>query len=615
VFLSQRVRRGLAVSGVLAATLASVLAPSAGYADPAASSGLAGINHIVVIYEENHSFDNLFGLWGDGVNGLAKADHDVKQVGTDGKKLPCLPQNDANLASPPLAVSCRFTFNGGTIDSAFENEPFRIDTFIGPKDKTCPPKNGPFKPNGWVKGDGEEGGCTRDMVHRFYQEQYQIDGGKMDRYVAGSDAVGLSMGFYDTTKLPIYGYLHTDGAPHYTVADNFFQAAFGGSFLNHQWLVAARTPEWATAPDSMRASLGADGYPSNTLLHPLTADEQKIIHDGALTQPSVSATDHTCKVATGAPTPPAGTVCGDFVVNTTQPVFQPFQPNTADANRLPALSYDTIGDRLSDKNVDWAWYSGGWSNANGNVGGPGWTNGTSGKCENPDTLSTATYPFCADATFQFHHQPFGYFGKYGKAANGKDDLPDRAAHLRDEVEFIDAAKAGKLKPVSFVKPVGEENEHPGYASESEGSDHLVDLLKAIEGGPQASDTMVVVTYDEFGGSWDHVKPPHGDQFGPGTRVPALVISPKLEKAFAVDHTQYDTTSILATIEHRFGLTNLTDRDKNAADLSAGLTTGGTGGGGGLPITGRSVTPLLLIGLGLLVAGGAATVVARRRKTG
>ena len=61
--------------------------------------------------------------------------------------------------------------------------------------------------------------------------------------------------------------------------------------------------------------------------------------------------------------------------------------------------------------------------------------------------------------------------------------------------------------MSFVKPYGAENEHPGYASEPDGSDHLVELLKTITSGPQAEDTLVVVTYDEFGGQWDHVSPP------------------------------------------------------------------------------------------------------------
>ena len=132
-----------------------------------------------------------------------------------------------------------------------------------------------------------------------------------------------------------------------------------------------------------------------------------------------------------------------------------------------------------------------------------------------------------------------------------------------------------LKPVSFVKPIGEENEHPGYASEPNGSDHLVDLLGSIANSRCAKDTLVVVTYDEFGGSWDHVPPPGQggtvgphDQWGPGTRIPALVVSPFLKGDFVVDHTQYDTTSILATIEERYGLAPLQTRDAAVNSLSS-----------------------------------------------
>src|SRR4029079_19537369 len=145
--------------------------------------------------------------------------------------------------------------------------------------------------------------------------------------------------------------------------------------------------------------------------------------------------------------------------------------------RLPPLNSPNIGDRLSAKHIDWAWYSGGWSNANGDVGAAGWTNGTdAGTCTDPDTTAGDVYPNCADKLFQFHHQPFNYYAAYapGTAA--------RAAHLRDEQEFIAAAKSGARKPVSFVKPIGAENEHPGYASEHSGSSHLVDLLRAIENG-------------------------------------------------------------------------------------------------------------------------------------
>ena len=80
--------------------------------------------------------------------------------------------------------------------------------------------------------------------------------------------------------------------------------------------------------------------------------------------------------------------------------------------------------------------------------------------------------------------------------------------------------------------------------------------------------MVVVTYDEFGGQWDHVSPPGQgtatpgphDQMGPSTRIPALVLAPGLRRGFSVDHASHDTTSIMATIEHRFRLRPVSTRD-------------------------------------------------------
>jgi acid phosphatase len=556
--------------------LATVLVLGGSVASPAARSEPPAkgpqIDHIVVIYEENHSFDNLFGGW-EGVTGLDDATPQP-QVAPDGNPLPCLPQNDVNLIpSPELPATCNGTANTATgsnltINSAFANAPFRIDDYIKPGDKTCPAP-GVVAPNG-VKKDSlnsQPGGCTRDLVHRFYTEQYQIHGGKMDRYVAGSDAAGLSMGTYDTAQLPIYKYLHSPDAPHYAIADHFFQASFGGSFLNHQWLIAASTPTWPGAVADYSANdqhsiVGADGFltPNGTLLH----EKDLRTKDAQLTQ-AVDPETGRCKVPANGPTPPPGTVCGDYAINTIQPFDQPYVPGTAPAKRLPAQTAPTIGDRLSDAGVDWAWYSGGWSNAAGDIGAPGWTNGTTGTCDPHTTATGAVYPNCPDKLFQFHHQPFSYYKNYGPGT------PARAAHLRDEQEFIAAAESGDLKPVSFVKPIGAENEHPGYASEHGGSSHLVDLLEAIENGPDADSTLVIVTYDEFGGQWDHVAPPQGiagisDQWGPGTRIPALLVSPVLKHPFAVDETEHDTTSVLATIERLFDLEPLSSRDAAVADL-------------------------------------------------
>jgi len=525
---------------------------------------LQKINHIVVIYQENHSFDNLYGGW-EGVRGRADADvQHTAQISQSGQLYDCLLQNDVNLTTPPLPASCTNT-HGGSFVSAFINAPFQIDEYIAPTDKTCPAP-GVFAPNGVLKDSpgALPGGCTRDVVHRFYHEQYQINGGAMNRYVTGSDAVGLAMGYYDTRKLPIYRYLHAPGHPRYAIADNFFQAAFGGSFLNHHWLVAAASPVFAGAPqsgpDDLHSVVDANGFPnaSYPLYHPATA-----VKDAQLT--------------IKCPSPVAGLACGDFAVNTTQPFFQPFSPGTATTRRLPPLNAPTIGDRLSAAGVDWAWYAGGWSNANGDIDGPGWTNGAGPSCSDAATFAGAVFPNCPDKLFQFHHQPLNYYAAFDPGTTA--GLANRRAHLRDEVEFLQLARSSTssrchLKPVSFVKPIGAENEHPGYTNENTGSDHLVALIDAITQSACAKDTMIIVTYDEFGGQWDHVPPPGQggqpgphDQWGPGTRIPALVVSPFLRGNFVVDHTPYDTTSVLATIEKRYGLPPLGSRDAAVDDLS------------------------------------------------
>jgi phospholipase C len=424
-----------------------------------------------------------------------------------------------------------------------------------------------FAPNGIRNGEGLPGGCTRDLVHRFYQEQYQLNDGRQNRYTTGSDAVGLTQGIYDTRALPIYRYLHGRGHPRYAIADNFFQAAFGGSFLNHQWLIAASNPVWPGAlndgsADDLHSVVDANGMPNNYPLY--VSPLGTAVKDFALTA--------SCNPPANRPPTPPGVLCGDYAVNTIQPPFQPYAPGTPAARRLPAQTAPTIGDRLSAKGVDWAWYAGGWSNANGDVGAPGWSNGTGPSCSDPATIDGAVFPNCPDKLFQFHHQPFNYYASFAP------DSPARAAHLRDEQEFLDLAdsssSACNLKPVSFIKPIGAENEHPGYASETAGSSHLIRLLQAVQDSRCARDTMVVVTYDEFGGQWDHVTPPGQggkpgphDVFGPGTRLPALVIAPFLRGRFVVDHTQYDTTSIVATIERRFDLEPLSSRDAAVNDLS------------------------------------------------
>ena len=199
---------------------------------------------------------------------------------------------------------------------------------------------------------------------------------------------------------------------------------------------------------------------------------------------------------------------------------------------MPPQTAPTIGDRLDEKGIDWAWYSGGWNAA------------LAGNYEHD---------------FQFHHQPFAYFRSFGDGTEAK------RRHLKDETDLDAAIVNGTLPAVSFYKPVGDDNEHPGYASIAAGDARIAEMLYRLAASPLFQTMAIIVTYDENGGFWDHVPPPRVDGWGPGTRVPAVVISPFAKRGF-VDHTLYDTTSILRLIETRHGLPPLTERDARANNL-------------------------------------------------
>ena len=209
---------GRTVVTLVCVLLLASLAPRAASAQ---EQGIDKINHVIILYLENHTVDNLYSLL-PGVNGVNSPGGAVIQVDRDGKPYATL---------PPVLVSLEYAGLGKPIDTLpglpdprfpkdLPNAPFMIDDFV---------------PNNVL---------VNTPVHRFYEHQLQMNSGKMDKYVAWTDSGGQPMGYYDTTRLPLYPY-----ARDYAFADNFFTAAFGGSWLNHMWLICACTPPWPNAPE------------------------------------------------------------------------------------------------------------------------------------------------------------------------------------------------------------------------------------------------------------------------------------------------------------------------------------------------------------------------------
>ena len=469
-----------------------------------APDALARIKHIVVIYAENRSFDNLYGLY-PGANGIANATPaSWTQTDRDGAPFAVL---------PPVWKS------GATPDPSYPrdlpNRPFRLD---------APPIDQPLSL------------ATRDLIHRFYNNQEQIDGGKLDRYAALSDAGGLVMGYYDGSSLPLWRL-----ARQYTLADNFFMGAFGGSFLNHFWLICACTPVFPNAPASLVTVLDANGKLAFKPTSPASARDgpPQFVNDGAVT--------------------PDG-----FAINTLQPPYQPsYAPPAAGAdvrfadptkNPLPPQAMKTIGDTLSAKGIDWAWYAESWNDAEADGMQPA------------SAARKVIYNAAPGApNFQAHHHPFNYFSKYAPGT------AERAKHLKDYGDLVARIQTNTLPAVAFYKPQGSHNEHPGYADVLAGDMHIAELIGKIQASEAWGSTLIVVTYDENGGFWDHVAPPVGDRWGPGTRIPTIIIGPMVKKGY-IDHAVYDTTSILKLITRRFALEPLSGVRANVGDLSNAINS-------------------------------------------
>src|SRR5947207_3362229 len=251
-----RIFRPALLLPLVGAALIALAAPAV------ADEALARIKNIVVIYAENRSFDHLYGFF-PGANGIDNATAEAKtQLDHDGSPLPELVIFGA----------------GGKPDPRFPrvpNAPFRID---------APPIN--------MRMDQ----IAPSPIHAFYHHQEQINGGHNNMFAAMSNVGGWTMGHFDGSQLRLWQW-----ARDYTLADNFFMGAFGGSFLSHQYLVCACAPRFPEAPEAMHVRLDANGKLAKKPGSPSARDGAVEVYSG-----------------NGGQVTPDG-----YAVNTSQPPYQP----------------------------------------------------------------------------------------------------------------------------------------------------------------------------------------------------------------------------------------------------------------------------------------------------
>ncbi|MBA2285564.1 MAG: hypothetical protein H0W02_08785 [Ktedonobacteraceae bacterium] len=131
-------------------------------------------------------------------------------------------------------------------------------------------------------------------------------------------------------------------------------------------------------------------------------------------------------------------------------------------------------------------------------------------------------------------------------------------------QFLSDAATGNLPTVSWIVTPADVSEH-APASVCVGENWTIKMLNALMQGPAWSSTAVFLTWDDFGGFYDHVRPQQIDSYGLGFRVPLLIISPYAKKGY-IDHTQYEYSSMLRFAEDTLGLSPLTARDRSANNM-------------------------------------------------
>ncbi len=512
-------RRSVAAAGS-AADLPSRAAPADtaanGTADSSPPQQVLGlrqnIDHVVVIYQENRSFDHYFGAYQPGgAGGGAEA---VVEGLLDGRG-----QIDARFEG--------LQKNAAGVPYQFLPMPNRVPGFA-----RGPVPNGPFHMTPHIPPDDN---LPFDPAHQFNRMIAQVNEGRMDHFVSLAESAkhaffdkgqvhnamqrlladgspsGAVLGFYRREDLPDYHHL----ADEYVLFDHFFQAMSGGSTGNALYLVAARSCRRATHLPKKRARTARGAAAGPPPLDPPYDAHGMLIND----LPPVNGPTETFMASIDQSPPPA----------------EQTHPN--------------IGTRLDAAGVPWAWYNEAWSTVK------------------PWALKTAFGPgdgsvvIDTPESYLPHHNPFQYFpGWFDNVRRGR---------LRDSDDFFEDLRGGTLPAVSFLKATGSHDEHPANSAPRWGEQWVMGILKALAASRYWARSLVLITYDEGGGFWDHVAPPPRDAYGCGTRIPALLVSPWARRGY-VDHRVVDTTGVLALIEARFGLQPLTQVDAGAYNLLDGL---------------------------------------------
>jgi len=508
------------------------------------------IKHVVVIFQENVSFDHYFGTYPTALNLSGETPFTAS---------PHTPKVN-NLVNP-LDVNNNFAPLAGVdlLNNNPNNNPLAPVSPNNSKSNGAGPSN-PMNPLRLSPSQA----LTADQGHNESPEESAYNNGHMDGFPAwvgtgGPPPAGIGkrlvMGYYDgNTVTAMWNY-----AQHFALNDNNYTTQFGPSTPGALNLISGQANGFAASQGLFKS----DGI---TLAHPT----HEAFGDAA------HITSNITEIGDGNP---LGDVCSNPTLD---------QITMAGKN---------IGDLLNDRGITWGSFMGGFDLSIVNA------DGTTGCKRHTNPTAPGTPPFTS-VDYIPHHAWFQYYASTSNPTHARPssveaighsliphtNTPDSANHQYDIHDFFTALQAGNLPAVSFLKAAAFEDGHAGYSDPIDEQHFLVRVINALQTSPEWPETAVMIVYDDSDGWYDHQMPPivnssfnpavdtlngagvcntsNGFQQGKpvpapmlngnfgqpawgrcgyGTRMPLLVVSPFAKRNF-VDHTLTDQTSVLRFIE-------------------------------------------------------------------
>jgi phospholipase C len=509
-------------------TAAFIMASAAARADGDRNFTTTPIKHLVVIFQENESFDHYFGTYPHAQNNPGEpAFHALPDTPTS-----------INTLETPLDVNNKFkplknvdllnrnpnslVGTGQTINGAFASNPFRLSPAQA---------------------------LTPDQNHADTAEQEAYDNGAMDAFPHDTGTAGTiagasigpqsAMGYFDgNTVTALWHY-----AQHFAMNDNMFTSQFGPSTPGALNLIAGQTNGMNVVVNGVNAT----GVLASSL-----------VNDGSGNFTLINDSD------------PYGDVCSTKTGTTI------------------SMHGQNIGDLLNAHGTSWGWFEGGFdltvTNPNGTTGCARSSTGVVGNTTADYIQHHQPFQYFASTANPTHARPASVEA-IGHSRDPHTGKVDPANHQYDTRDFFAALDAGNLPDVSFIKAPAIEDAHPGYSDPLDEQRFIVHVLNSLQKSPEWKHTAVIITYDDSDGWYDHQMPPivntsfssadmlngkgvcnmgleqdrtpgqlNGSfglpaqgRCGYGTRIPLLLISPFAKKNF-VDHTLIDQSSVTRFIE-------------------------------------------------------------------